>query len=203
MSRLMLLCATGLACSIILTGCSDSADTAADPVAPDAQVTAAVPLDGYDAMAIESATAIVAAETAVRALDDTAGDLSPEQREALKADQRLIAYLVRAELDGQVALFEVRFDGIAHNIHSYPRAFDSGSIIWTPVGDDKTVGADAQSDGEKRSVAAVAEAMQDAFPDTSLTISLGGYRFVFLADATNPATIEIASDGKTVISVSR
>jgi len=130
-------------------------------------------------------------------------DLSPEQLEALKADERLIAYIVRTELDGQVALFEVRADGLAHNIYSYPRAFDSGSIIWTPAESAHAAGGEARSEGEQRSVAAVDEAMGDAFPDGGYTVSLGGYRFAFVADGIDPVHIEIGADGTTLISVSR
>jgi hypothetical protein len=153
-------------------------------------------------MPADGAGEAAAASAALRELDAVA-DLSDEQLAALKADQRLIAYLARVEFDGQVALFEVRADGLAHNIYSYPRAFDSGSIIWTPAENAQVPGAEARSEGEQRSVAAVDEAMRDAFPDGGFNTALGGYRFAFIAEGIDPVHIEIGADGTTLISVSR
>lgn len=153
-------------------------------------------------MPADGAGEAAAASAAQRELDAIA-DLSAEQRTTLKADQRLIAYLVRVELDGQVALFEVRADGLAHNIYSYPRAFDSGSIIWRPVESAQTPGAEPRSEGERRAVTACDEVMRDAFPDGGFSTALGGYRFAFIAEGIDPVHIEIGADGTTLISLSR
>ncbi|MBN2840174.1 MAG: hypothetical protein JXP37_04375 [Coriobacteriia bacterium] len=202
MNRLVALCAAALACGVLLVGCDDAVEPAAEEAAPAVTTESTIPLEGYDAMTADSGGEAVAANAAARELDALT-DLSADQRTALKADQRLIAYLVRVELDDQVALFEVRADGLAHNIYSYPRAFDSGSIIWTPAESAEVPGAEARSEGEQRSVAAVDEAIRDAFPDGGFTTTLGGYRFAFLAEGSDPVHIEIAADGTTLISVSR
>lgn len=202
MKRLAALCVVGLACAALLAGCGDAGEPASETAAPVTNTTSTLPLEGYDAMSADGAREAEAASAAARELDAVA-DLPTEQRAALKADQRLIAYLVQLELDGQFALFEVRADGLAHNIYSYPRAFDSGSIIWTPVEDAQVPGAEAQSEGEKRAVAAVDEVMRDAFPDGGFTTALGGYRFAFIAEGVDPVHIEIGADGTTLISVSR
>ncbi|MDY0341348.1 MAG: hypothetical protein RBS17_09085 [Coriobacteriia bacterium] len=204
MRRFAVLCVVGLACGALFTGCGDTGEPASDAAAPAVTTAITGPLEGYDAMPADEAGEAAAAGAAIRELDELSGsDLSAEQREMLKTDQRLIAYLVRVELDAQVALFEVRADGLAHNIYSYPRAFDSGSIIWTPAESVQVAGAAARSEGEIRAVASVDEAMRDAFPDGDYTVSLGGYRFAFLAEEIDPVHIEIAADGTTLISVSR
>ncbi|MHB1135712.1 MAG: hypothetical protein ACYCXR_02280 [Coriobacteriia bacterium] len=202
MKRLAALCAAVLACGTLLVGCGDADEPALETTAPVASTASTIPLEGYDAMPTDGTGEAAAATAAVRELDAVA-DLSDEERASLQADQRLIAYLVRVELDGQVALFEVRSDGLAHNIYSYPRAFDSGSIIWTPADSAQMPGAEARSVGEQRSVAAVDEVMRDAFPDGGFSTALGGYRFAFIAEGIEPVHIEIGADGTTLISVSR
>lgn len=202
MKRFAALCVACLTCGALLFGCGDAGEPASETTAPATTTESTIPLEGYDAMPADGAREAEAASAAARELDAVA-ELSADQRTALKADQRLIAYLVRAELDGQVALFEVRADGLAHNIYGYPRAFDSGSIIWTPAENAQVPGAEAQSEGEKRAVAAVDEVMRDAFPDGGFTTALGGYRFAFIAEGVDPVHIEIGADGTTLISVSR
>jgi len=85
------------------------------------------------------------------------------------AEPRLVAYVVRAESNGQVALFEVRADGLPHNLYAYHKAFDSGSIIWTSADDALGGSVEAQSAGEAQAVSAVDAVMRDAFPDDALT----------------------------------
>lgn len=202
MSRIAPLCAAALLSAALLTGCDGTGDTTPETTAPPAAPASTTPLEGYEAMPADGAGETAAAGTAVRELE-ALSDISAEQLEVLKADQRLIAYLVRAELDGQVALFEVRAEGLAHNIYSYPRAFDSGSIIWTPAENAQSASGEARSAGEQRSVAAVDEAMRDSFPDGGYTVALEGYRFAFIAEGLDPVHVEIGADGATLISVSR
>ena len=73
-----------------------------ETTAPVATTAGERSLEGHDAMPTDGAGEAAAAGAAIRELDAlSASGLSAEQREALKEDQRLIAYLVRAELDGQ------------------------------------------------------------------------------------------------------
>jgi len=202
MNRMTSLCAVALLGAALLAGCDATGDPTPETTVPPAAPASTIPLEGYEAMPVDGAGETAAAGAAVRELE-ALSDLSAEQREELKADQRLIAYLVRVELDGQVALFEVRAEGLAHNLYSYPRAFDSGSIIWTPVENAQGASGEARSAGEQRSVAAVDEAMRDSFPDGGYTVALEGYRFAFIAEGLDPVHVEIGADGTTLISVSR
>ncbi len=196
---LFVLLAMGLAS---LTGCgAESTETETETPAAAADP---VPLEGFDAMPEDGAGESTAAEMAITAIDVLpAAEFTAEDREALKADRRLIAYLVQGELDGQAALFEVRADGIAHNIYGYGRAFDSGSISWKPVGEMKSPRVEPRSEGEQMAVAAVDEAMRDAFPDGGFTLGASGYRFAFVAEGLSPVLVEVAADGSTILSVSR
>lgn len=184
------------------TGCGSEAEPLPDET-PVAAPATPVSLEGFDAMPEDGAGERAAAEAAIAAIDALpAAKFTAEDREALKADRRLIAYLVRVELDGQGALFEVRADGIAHNIYGYGRAFDSGSIIWQPVDDMEGERVEPRSEGEVSAVAAVDEMMRDAFPDGGFTLGAGGYRFAFIADGLDPVLVEVAADGSTILSVS-
>lgn len=202
MNRIAALCAVALLSAVALTACDGAAEEAPEATTTVTASVGSVSLEGYDAMPADGAGEAAAAGAAVRELE-ALSDVSSGQLEALKADQRLIAYLVRSELDGQVALFEVRADGLPHNIYSYPRAFDSGSIIWTPAESAQAAAGEARSTGEQRAVSAVDEAMRDAFPDGGYTVALGGYRFAFIAEGIDPVHIEIGADATTLISVSR
>lgn len=187
---------------VLPTGCG-SGDEPLPVEAPAAASAPPVSLEGLDAMPEDGAGERAAAEAAVAAIDALpTAKFAAEDREALKADRRLVAYLVRAELDGQSALFEVRADGIAHNIYGYGRAFDSGSIIWQPVDGAEGERVEPRSEGEVSAVAAVDEMMRDAFPDGGFTLGAGGYRFAFVADGLDPVLVEVAADGSTILSVS-
>lgn len=187
---------------VLPTGCGSEGEPPPD-AAPSAPSAPPVSLEGFDAMPEDGAGERDAAEAAVAVIDALpAAKFTAEDREALKADRRLIAYLVRVELEGQGALFEVRADGIAHNIYGYGRAFDSGSIIWQPVDQMEGERVEPRSEGENGAVAAVDEMMRDAFPDGGFALGAGGYRFAFIADGLDPVLVEVAADGSTILSVS-
>lgn len=187
----------------LLTGCGSEAEPVQDDE-PAAVSESPVSLEGLDAMPEDGAGESTAAAAAVAAIDAVpAAELASADREALKADRRLVAYLVRGELEGQAALFEVRADGIAHNIYGYGRAFDSGSIIWQPADEMEGESVAPRSEGEMDAVAAVDEVMLDAFPDGGFTLGAGGYRFAFVAEGLSPVLIEVAADGSTILSISK
>lgn len=187
----------------LLTGCGSEAEPVQDDE-PAAVSESPVSLEGLDAMPEDGAGESTAAAAAVAAIDAVpAAELASTDREALKADRRLVAYLVRGELEGQAALFEVRADGIAHNIYGYGRAFDSGSIIWQPADEMEGESVAPRSEGEMDAVAAVDEVMRDAFPDGGFTLGAGGYRFAFVAEGLSPVLIEVAADGSTILSISK
>ncbi len=187
----------------LLTGCGSEAEPVQDDE-PAAVSESPVSLEGLDAMPEDGAGESTAAAAAVAAIDAVpAAELASADREALKADRRLVAYLVRGELEGQAALFEVRADGIAHNIYGYGRAFDSGSIIWQPADEMEGESVAPRSEGEMDAVAAVDEVMRDAFPDGGFTLGAGGYRFAFVAEGLSPVLIEVAADGSTILSISK
>lgn len=111
------------------------------------------------------------------------------------AEPRLVAHLVRAEMDGQVTLFEVRADGIAHSLNAYHRAFDSGSLIWTPAAESDAAAAQPRSSADSAAAEAVRSVMADAFPDETLTLAVAGYRFAYVAGDAVVLTVEVGADG--------
>jgi len=111
------------------------------------------------------------------------------------AEPRLVAYLVRAEMSGQVTLFEVRADGIAHSLNAYHRAFDSGSLIWTPVAESHAAAAQPRSAREDAAIQAVRSVMADAFPDEQLEVTIAGYRFAYVGEGAVVLTVEVGADG--------
>ena len=158
MKRTVALLAVTALLLALLTGCGPEAEPVQDDE-PAAVSESPVSLEGLDAMPEDGAGESTAAAAAVAAIDAVpAAELASADREALKADRRLVAYLVRGELEGQAALFEVRADGIAHNIYGYGRAFDSGSIIWQPADEMEGESVAPRSEGEMDAVAAVDDA---------------------------------------------
>lgn len=202
MRRIAVLLALTFVCLAGLAGCGAGGDQVQDP-APAAVSESPVPLEGFDPMPEDGAGESAAAQAAMAAIDALPdAEFTSADREALKADRRLIAYIVRGELDGQVALFEVRADDIAHNIYGYGRAFDSGSIIWRPADGVEGESVNPRSEGEKSAVTAVDEVMRDAFPEGGFTLGAGGYRFAFIAEGLDPVLVEVAADGSTILSIS-
>ncbi|MRS12545.1 MAG: hypothetical protein EG823_05685 [Actinobacteria bacterium] len=191
-----------LALGLALAGCESATTDESDDTAATGETSAPVSLEGLDAISTDGANesaALAAAEKAFAA-ERTKDRWSGVDFDALaSAGPRLVAYLVEVEMNGQVALFEVRADGIAHNIYGYQRAFDSGSTIWSPK-DAQTATAPV-SPGETVAVAAVDAAMRDAFPETPFAVVIHGYRFVYVAEGLRLFTLEIAPDG-TLLTVS-
>lgn len=199
------LLAFGTAGAVLIAGCGASEPgsveveektSAVEPQPVVVEGLDAIPAEGTrEAAAVDSAFAIFDRERDSGAWPDADWD-------ALASVQpRLVAYLVRAEFDGQAALFEVRADGVPHNLYAYHKAFDSGSIIWTPADEARGGSVEAQSAGEIQAASAVDAVMRDAFPDDPLMVSIAGYRVAYVADGVQPLVIEIAPDG-SVISVS-
>jgi hypothetical protein len=110
----------------------------------------------------------------------------------------LVAYLIAVDMGDQTALFEVRADGIAHSLYAYQKAFDAGTIVWTPTAQSLSVRSGAQSDPERAAVAAVETAMRDAFPDAALAAAVYGYRFEYAKAGAKLIAIEIAADGSPI-----
>lgn len=206
MKRRMIVIAALLVLASGLSGCGDrAAEDVADSGEVPAVTAPAVSVAGYDAMAADGAneSAALAALPDAFAAQKASGSLSDVDWEMFEGVEPLfVAYLVRVDLNGQVALFEVRADSIAHNIYGYQRAFDSGSIIWTPEAEAQSPSVAPQSPGESVAAGAVNAAMLDAFPEDQFAVSIHGYRFAYLAADTSPLVFEIAPDG-ALISVSR
>ncbi len=202
MSRATLAIAALLVLALGLAGCGDKAadgvaegDGTVQPTSPSASV------QGFDAMPADGAneSAALAALPDAFAAQKAAGTLPGVDWDAFAGVEPLfVAYLVRVDLNGQVALFEVRADGIAHNIYGYQRAFDSGSIIWTPVEQSQSAVAAPGSAGETSATAAVEAAMCDAFPEDPFIVGIHGYRFAYVMEGANPLVFEIAPDGSLI-----
>lgn len=110
----------------------------------------------------------------------------------------LTAYIIAVDMGGQSALFEVRADGQPHNLYAYQRAFDAGTIIWTPTENSGTARRAAQSEPEKSPVAAVESVMKDAFPDAAFSVNVYGYRFSYQKGDATVLNLEIATDGSVI-----
>lgn len=132
-----------------------------------------------------------------KAMQETAGQPWPD---LAGAEPALTAYLLAVEMDGQVAMFEVRADGIPHSLYAYQQAFDAGTLVWTPGDLAGSPRAEPQSEPEKAAVAAVDAAMRDSFPDGTYTVRVYGYRFSYIKDGVQLLTLEVATNG-SVISV--
>jgi hypothetical protein len=183
-------------------GCTSDTGGAASQTAATgtAQPADATPPEGFDAIPTDGPGESAALAALPAALEEgerirTSGVAWPD---LTGAEPRLVAYLVRADYDGQVGLFEVRADGIAHNIYAFQQAFDSGSIVWTPAEMAQSPTAAPQGEREKAAVAAVTAAMADAFPGESITYAVHGYRFAYLAGSSVVLFIEIDPTGKVI-----
>lgn len=186
---------------IALGGCGSEPEGAEEDTGATAPVASSLPSEGFDPMptdGVNEAEALAKAQELLP-VEKASGEFEGVDFDALEAaGPRFVAYLVRVDLGGQVALFEVRADGIAHNIYQYQRAFDSGSLIWTPVEDSQGQTAAPASAGEVAAAAAVESAMRDAFPDDPFTVSIHGYRIVYLAEGAHSMTFEIAPGGSLI-----
>lgn len=160
--------------------------------------------EGYDAMAADGANeqAALAALPAILDAQKSVEGWSDVDWRTLEAQQpRLVAYIVRVQLGDQMALFEVRADGIAHNLYAYGRAFDSGSIIWTIAANEQRTPVAPVSAGEATAVAAVETAMRDAFPEDPFSVAIEGYRFAYLIEGNDPIVFEVGADGTAISAV--
>jgi hypothetical protein len=193
-----------LAITVALAACGDRApasDADDTPPATDANVPSGTTIEGSDPMPTDgpNETAALGAVAGIYAEQRDSGTWADVDWAALDAVAPVFnAYLVRVDLGGQAALFEVRSDGLPHNLYAFQKAFDSGSIIWIPAEDATGAFADAQSSGELMAVGAVNVAMRDAFPDDAFTVTIHGYRFVYLQDGRSVFTIEVAPDGSMI-----
>lgn len=206
MKRATLLVILLLVLALALGGCGDDGGgDAADSGSTGTATSAITVVEGFDAMATDGAneSAALSALPALVAVQKESGAWDDADWDAVdSAEPRFVAYIVRVELGDQVALFEVRADGIPHNLHGYQRAFDSGSIIWTAAADSQGATAAATSAGETLAISAVETAMRDAFPEDPFTVVVAGYRFAYLLEGTDPLLFEVAPDG-SLISASR
>ena len=152
-----------------------------------------IPTDGPG----ESA-AVAARPAALAAAKQTRESSGQSWPDLSGASPVLEAYLVRAAMGEDVALLEVRADGKAHNVYAYQKAFDAGSLVWTPKENVKSPSAAPQSETEKAAVAAVEEVMADAFPDEDVAVALHGYRFAYVKDGMIVLTLEIDPEGGVI-----
>lgn len=154
-----------------------------------------IPTDGPGESA--AVAGLPAALKAAKPMREGAGGQWPDLK---GVEPRLTAYLLIAEMNGQIALFEVRADGMAHSLYAYQKAFDAGTIVWTPADAAGASATAPQSEPEKAAVAAVQAAMGDAFPGGGFTVSVYGYRFSYVDGTSRLLTLEVTPDG-SVISV--
>ncbi|MBN1192809.1 MAG: hypothetical protein JXA36_03850 [Coriobacteriia bacterium] len=199
MKRILGCTAVLVALLLALGGC----DGAAEDVAEDAAQTAvtsevAAPTQVFDAIPTDGP-----GESAALSMVPGALEQAKEMREAAGMEWPdlegiepiLTAYVIAVDMSDQGALFEVRADGVPHNLYAYQRALDVASAVWAPtsqIGDARGL---PQSDAEKAAVASVEAAIRDSFPDDAFSVAIYGYRFVYLAEGESVLTLEVGTDG--------
>ncbi len=161
--------------------------------APEPSGLDAIPADGPGESA--ALAGLPAAESEARTMMEGGGLVWPD---IAGLEPVLTAYLLRAELAGQVTLFEVRADGVAHSIYAYQKAFDAGSLIWSPAEHSTSPVVAPRSEGETAAVAVVTAAMADAFPDSAIPVGVHGYRFSYVREGMQVLAIEVATDGSVI-----
>lgn len=189
--------------AMLLAGCGGDADEApaddagavAEPAngtdaAPTAASFEAIPAEGPGEA--EAASAVIAALPEVREILSAGGGTAPELTDA---EPRLFAYIVGAVLDDQMTLLEVRASGSVHGLYAAQRAFDSGSLVWTPREQWPTALGEGRSDVERGAIASAREVMADAFDGTSIDVGVVGYRFVLVRGDAVLAGVEIDTEG--------
>lgn len=187
--------------AVALAGCGEAERTSDDTTSTESAGAATVVLEGYDAMATDGANeqAALAALPELTESQKGADPLADADWDAIEAaEPRLVAYIVRVDLGEQVSLFEVRADGIAHNLYGYHRAFDSGAIVWTTSAVEQNATAAPASTGEMAAAAAVDAVMRDAFPDDAFTVSIKGYRFAYVLEEGSPVVFEVGVEGDLI-----
>lgn len=193
--------------ALSLAGCGTAAESGgqqgAEPPAAGAGAASApaaglepIPTDGPGEST--AVAALPATEAQAKQVQEASGTSWPGNLDA--GEPVMTAYILVAEVDGQAGLFEVRADGVAHNVYAYQRAFDAASILWSPAEGMTSAAAAPRSERETAAVAAVEAALRDAFPDSAIAASVFGYRFSYLLDGESILTIEV-SPGGSVISV--
>lgn len=186
MKRALLTIAVLLLATLTLAACGDGgqseiAETTATPDPSPAPSAA----EGFDPIAIAGpgeAAALAALPAALESQREAHAQAGGSWPDLAGVEPILTAYLLRVEMDDQITLFEVRADGIVHSLYAYQKAFDSGSLVWTPA--DMAAGPTAvpQSAAEKAAAEAVRAAMVDAFEGQGFEVAMFGYRFSYVKD---------------------
>lgn len=199
-----LLFAVMLAMVVVLAGCDnvevDSPEAGKGVDAPTQSDTSTVP-EGMDAMPTDGpgeAAAVAALPGALSEAKKMQEGAGLEWPAVEGITPIFTAYLIAVDMNGQSALFEVRADGIPHSLYAYQKAFDAGTLIWTPSDAASSERRAPQSPAETAAVSAVESAMRDSFPEASFSASVYGYRFVYLKDGAVLLTLEIDSAGSVI-----
>lgn len=198
MKRRVLTIAVTLLAALTLVACGGGGSETVEPTSTPEPSAAPSATEGFDPIAIDGpaeASALAAVPAAAESQREAVGAPWPD---VAGIEPVLTAYLVRAEMDGQVTLFEVRADGIAHSLYAYQKAFDSGSLVWTPA--DMATGPTAapQSAAEKAAAEAVRAAMADAFEGQPFEVAMFGYRFSYVRDGLLLMNVNVDPDGGAV-----
>jgi len=192
---------------LVLGGCTSNTEVESPEVSSgvDTQVEspATIVPEGLEAMPTDgpgesaAVAALPGALEEAKAMRETAGLDWPDLD---GVEPIFTSYLVAVDMDGQTALFEVRADGKVHSLYAYQKAFDAGTMVWSPSDMSTSPRSAPRSAAEQSVTAAVESAMRDSFPDSQFAVSIYGYRFTYLRDGENLLMLEIATDG-SVISV--
>lgn len=182
------------------TGGKTTSGSTSDAPSPSGGATATT-TTGPDAMAADGpgeSAAVAAIPAALTKAKQMRADAGMQWPDLSGIQPQFTAYIVAVDMSGQTALFEVRADGQPHNLYAYQRAFDAGTIIWTPSENAGTARKPAQSVPEKAAVSAVESVMKDAFPDATFSVNVYGYRFSYQKDDATLLNLELATDGSVI-----
>ena len=184
--------AVALLLASALAGCgTDEPEAAPEPTGtPEPAAPVGPPPEGYDPMP----TSGPGETAALAALPGfwTTGVVLPD---VTGIDPVFTAYLIRVDMDGQTALFEVHADGVAQNAYAGNSPFDSGRILWYSAEEADWPSAAPRSAGEENAVQAVRYAMADAFEETPFQAAIHAYRFSYLVDGYPKLSIDVGVDG--------
>lgn len=205
MKRSIALLTLAIMLALSVAGCGGDAEpvTADDTETAPAETAPAgdAAPEGLQAIATDGpgeAAALAAVPAALedgKAMQESAGQ---PWTDVTGVEPRLIAYILAVDMDGQTTLLETRADGLPHSLYAYQRAFDAGSLLWGPAENSSSPRTAPQSDTEKAAVAAAEAAMIDSFPEGGFTVSVYGYRFVFLDAETPLVTLEVDTSGSLI-----
>lgn len=166
-------------CSALASKTSRSGSPAATGVSgPYAAISASGPHEKAAAAALPAALRYVAR---------VAKDADKKPMDVSAGKPTLVSYVLQARVADRVTLFEVRADGVVHELYRYPQAADPSKLLWQKA----AVGEGASSiapigAGETTAADAVRAVVGKAQVDGDIKVSMYGYIFYWIGKGGEP-----------------